>query len=169
MSRYRRVYTCLWGDGKFQTLSRPQPCGQSLWIYLLTGDKTTNIPGLLSIGLGGLADAMKWPVPATRKAWNEIATQKMATADWEAPLIFVRNALHYNIPESPNVVKSWRTNWVEIPECPLKLIAYEQMEAFFKEYGEAFVKAFREACARPLAKPFGKPLAKGSAKSSAKP
>jgi hypothetical protein len=152
VGRYRKVYTCLWGDAKFLSLSRPQPNGQSLWVYLLTGDATTNIPGLIPIGEGGLADALQWTVKGVRKAWAEIAAKEMASADWEKRLIFIHRAIYYNEPESPNVVRSWKNTWKDLPECKLKIQAYEQLKAYCDGLSEGFREAFNESCPKPFVK-----------------
>ena len=73
----------------------------------------------------------------------------MAKADWEAGLVWVPNAVSHNRPESPNVVRSWRTMWLEIPECALKAEAFQHLKSFTEGMGEAFGKAFAEACAQP--------------------
>lgn len=150
---YRRVYICLWGDKKYRSLSKPQPNGQSLWLYLLTGDKTTIIPGLIPIGEGGLADALGWPLTGIRKAWKEIAQNEMAQADWSAPLIFVPNAIQYNDPLNPNIVKSWHRAWINLPDCELKGVAHTFLKAHLEGKSEAFMEAFREACPKSCSIP----------------
>ena len=152
-SRYRKVYTCLWSDSKYRSLSKPQPNGQFLWLYLLTGDRTTIIPGLIPIGEGGLADALNWPIIGVRKAWKEIAQNEMAQADWSASLIFIPNAIRYNDPSNPNIVIGWHDAWINLPDCGLKGIAYTFLKEYLEGKPKAFVKAFMEACPKPCSIP----------------
>ena len=84
----------------------PAPCGQSLFVYLLTGPHTTNIPGLFSAGEAGLAEALGWPLKGFREAFGEACRKPLVKADWKARLCWIPNAIKFNKPESPNVVRS---------------------------------------------------------------
>jgi hypothetical protein len=145
MSRYRKVFTKTWADEKFRALSRPHPNGQSLFLYLLTGPHTGPIPGLSSVGEAAMAEALRWPLEGFREAFREVFAKALAKADWEARVVFLPNALKYNRPESPNVVKSWATAFEEIPECELKEEAFRAFKAFTEDMGEGFAEAFRKA------------------------
>lgn len=142
----------IWGDEKFMKLTPPSPNGQSLWIALIAGRQTINIPGLIVSGEAGFAETLGWPVEAFRKAFQEAFALGMVEADWKARVIWVPNAIRHNKPESPNVVKSWKDSWEEIPECPLKNKAYQSLREYLKGLDKAFTEAFDEACAKPFAK-----------------
>ncbi len=150
--RYSKVSRRVWNDEKFRALSAPKPNAQTLWFRILTGPELTNVPGLFSAWPAGMAQALGWPAEAFSKAFEEVSAKGMAKADWTAGVAWVPNAIEYNRPESPNVVRSWRTAWEEIPECQLKAQAYERLRAFLEGMGEAFAKAFDEACGKPSAK-----------------
>lgn len=147
--RYRKVTVAIWADAKFRALSPIPPCGQGLWLYLLTARETIKIPGLIPAGKAALAESLKWSPEAFAKAFAEASVQGMVEADWEAPLVFLPNAVEHNAPESPNVVTGWRDQWAEIPDCALKLKAWQRLKAFTEGIGEGFGKAFREACRQP--------------------
>jgi hypothetical protein len=149
MARYRKIDTRMWGDSKFRELSSPKPSGKYLWMFLLTGPQTSNVPGLFHAGEMALAEELEWRVEDFREAFDEVFRKGLAEADWKARVVWVPNAVKYNQPESPNVVKSWRYAWDEIPECGLKTEAHERLKAFTKALGEGFAKAFVEACAQP--------------------
>lgn len=129
-------------DEKYRNLSRPKPNGQSLWCYLLHGPRTIVIPGLLPIHLSMAADDMRWPIPGTRKAWDEIAALGMARADFDAPLIWLPNAPRHNAPASPNVVNAWRVAFDDLPACDLKGEAAEAFEAFLEHMGVPWLQAW---------------------------
>ena len=152
MSRFRKVDPKMWGDAKFRALSPPPPCGQSLFQYLLTGPETTSLPGVLRGGQAHFAEELGWTVEGFAKAFAEVFHEGLAKADWRARMVWLPNAKKYNVPESPNVVRSWRTAWDEVPECDLKLEAYHALRAFTEGLGEGFAKAFTEACAKPSPK-----------------
>jgi hypothetical protein len=149
MAWHRKIDVRMWGDQRFRELVAPPPCSQFAWIFLLTCRFTTSLPGLLVAGEAAIAEALHWPIEGFRKAFSEISAKGMATADWAAPLVFVRNAVNYNFPESPNVVRSWANHWDMIPECALKLDAYRVLTRRLEAKGKAFAEAFSEACRRP--------------------
>jgi hypothetical protein len=140
--RYRRVSLQTWGDKKFRELSKPAPNGQTLWLFLITGPHTSAIPGLLHVGQAGLAESLAWPLSALRRCWQEVTDKEMGEADWDAPLIWLPNALKHNPPESLNVVKSWATTFDTLPECELKARAEGYIQAFLQAKGKGFAEAF---------------------------
>lgn len=152
MARYRKIDVRTWGDENFRSLSKPPPNGQSLWFFLLTGPHTTQIPGVSSVGEMGLAEFTNWPLEGFRKAFHEVISKGMVKADLNARLLWIPNAIKYNKPESPNVVKSWENTWDELPECDLKNEIYQYLKSYLEGLGEAFAKAFDEACRKPSLK-----------------
>lgn len=162
--RYSRVSRRMWGDEKFRRLSAPKPNAQTLWQRLLTGPELGCIPGLFEAREAGLADALGWTLAAFRKCWKEIADQRMAFADWSAGLVWLPQGIVHDPPASPNVVKSWRLAWLELPESELKDQARARIESHLAEMGDAWVKAFSEASGKPSGKPSRKPSRKASDK-----
>lgn len=144
MSRYRTISVKMWGDDRFTRLSKPQPNGQSLWVYLLTGPHTTSLPGAFVAGEAALAEALNWPVVSLRKAFTEVLTLGLGKVDRETRLVFLPNAVRHNPPQSPNVVKAWRKSFDELPDCPLKVEIFADTVASLKALGfdEAYTKAF---------------------------
>jgi len=151
MARFRKLDVRVWADSKFRDLSSPGPSGKYLWFFLLTGPHTTNIPGLFRAGEMALAEELGWSIEGFRKVFVELFSKGLVRADWKARVVWVPNAIKYNSPENPNVVKSWRTTWDEIPECSLKTEANARLKEFTKGLGEGFAKAFGEACVKSLA------------------
>ena len=151
MARYRKIDTRMWADAKFRALSSPPPTGKYLWIALLTGPYTTNLPGLFRVGEMALAEELGWPPEGFREAFAELFREGLAKADWNARVVWIPNAIKYNPPDNPNVVKGWRDSWDEVPECALKTEAYERLKEFTEGLGEGFAKAFRDGCAQCLA------------------
>lgn len=148
--RYRKIQTRMYADEKFLELSAPDPNGQSLWLYLLTGPHTTAVPGLFSAGEAQLAEALGWPLAGFRKAWNEIAQRGMARADWKARVVWLPNAIRYNAPDNVNQIKGWRDTIEEIRTCPLKAEAIAHVAVFLKRFRKPLVKPFLELFAKPL-------------------
>ena len=155
MSRYRRISVPMWGDARFRKLSAPAPNARYLWIYLLTGPHTGPIPGLSTTGEAALAEALDWSLAKFRPPFAEIAAQGMAEADWRARVLFVPKAINHNAPESPNVVRAWRSYMAEIPECALKAKAQAMLKGWLEAKGKAWGEAFEEALGEALPQPLG--------------
>lgn len=150
--RYRIIDVRIWFDPKFLNLSPMQPCGRGLFVYLLTNPHTNSIPGLYRAGKAAIAEELNWPIEGLGEAFDEVINQGLVKADFQARVIFIPNAIKYNKPQSPNVIKSWASHWDEIPECDLKNSAYETLRDFIKTMGEPFLKAFDEAIAKASGK-----------------
>lgn len=150
--RYRTIDVRLWGDEKFRALSPLQPSAQALFIYLLTNPNTTSIPGLYRAGAAALAEELAWPLEGFFKAFQEISSQGLVRADFDARVVYIPNAIRYNKPQSPNVVISWLNHWDEIPECDLRDAAYQEIKAFLEDMGEAFAEAFLKPMRKPCRK-----------------
>jgi hypothetical protein len=119
-----------------------------------------------------LAEALGWDLKAFREAFAEASRQGLVKADFEARLIWLPNAIRYNEPENPNVVKSWRAAWDELPECKLKRVAWEALRVALAAKDEvaeknesAWVTAFSQSCPEPSVEG----SAKGMPKSCGKP
>lgn len=153
--RYRSIHLCMWGDEKFRKLSPLQPSGQALWIYLLTNPNTNSIPGLYRIGELALAEELNWPLEAFREAFREVQAQGLAQADFCARVVYIPNAIKYNKPQSPNVIKNWHYPWGDIPECALKTEAYHNLKAFVEGLGIGFQEAFVKTIRKPIGKNIG--------------
>lgn len=150
--RYSKVSRRMWNDEAFRALSAPPPNGQTLFQRLLTGPELTNIPGCIPVFDAGLARALRWPLEGFQEAFAEVEAQGLAEADWEAGLVWVRNSIKHNEPESPNVVLSWQTAWEELPDCDLKLEVWRHLHAYLNTKGESWVAAFEKACRKPSRK-----------------
>jgi hypothetical protein len=157
MGRFRKIETRTWGDEKFMELSPIPACGQGLWIYLLTGPHTNSIPGLFVSGKAALAEALNWDDDAFGKAFQELLDKKMVQFDRKTRLIWIPNALKYNLPESPNVIRSWKGQIRELPESDLLKTAISSIKGEIYSMGEGFQKAFAEAFGKDLSKPLPQP------------
>ncbi len=140
----------LWGDEKFRSLSQPQPNAQTLWVFLIAGPCTGIIPGVIAVGRLALSEALGWAPEAFDKSFAELENKGMAVADWRARLVFLPNGLAHNPPASPNVVKSWRNSWLELPQCQLKKRIYSTFCAYLST---SFLETFRQECSRTPLKP----------------
>lgn len=150
MSRYRKIETRLFADPRFRKLSKAQPCGQYLLLWLLTGPASSLLPGVTyGLGQAGLAEMLGWSQQGFHDALHEAIRHDLVKADLDAPLIFVPLAVEINPPQSINVVKSWLHPWEEIADCPLKGEIWEALKALLEGKAHGFLDEFTKACRMP--------------------
>jgi hypothetical protein len=105
MARFSKIDRRIWADAKFRNLTALQPCGQALFVYLLTNPFVGVVPGLYSAGEAMLAEALGWSVEEFRESFLELQREGLVEADFEARLIWIPKDIRYNQPENPNIVK----------------------------------------------------------------
>jgi hypothetical protein len=149
MARYAKVDVRVWDDDRVKAMTHIQPCGQGLWIRLLVSRHRSTVPGLLCVGEAALAEEFGWTLEDFRKAFEEAKAQGLVKADWKARVVWIPKAYKFNSPESPNVVKSWRTPFDETPECALKVEIYQTLKAFVEGFKKGFQEAFAKSCRKP--------------------
>lgn len=152
MARYRRVETRVWTDARVRKLSKPPPCGQFLWMRLLTGPETTIIPGVIVTGRAGLAEKLEWPIVGFNSALGELVSAGLVCESLPDGLLWVPNAVKHNPPQNPNVVIAWGKEWPEVPECDLKARIHCELHEHIEGFSEGFRNAFSKAFGNPLAK-----------------
>lgn len=180
MTRYRRIETGTLTDQKVAELSKPAPNAQTLWMYLITGKRTTPFPGLVVAKEVEIASDHGWPIAADlftpappngcrclRDAWDEIESKGMAVPDWVSGVIVLPRALLDRRnearpsarPTSPNDFRGWAKWWDEIPDCDIKAWYLAELGRFAgaldratvrSKKTDAYVDAYRQAFATPL-------------------
>jgi len=153
LARYRKIAVRMHGDEKYRALTQVPPCGAGLWWHLLAGPQTGPIPGVFSIGRAAFAELLRWPQGGFDEAYAEVFQQGMVEADWEARVVWVPKAIEHNLPESPNVIVSWISEWDLIPECELKLKAWDSIKKAIYSMGKKNPKAYRDAFDKSIRKP----------------
>lgn len=148
-ARYSIVERRMWNDGWFRGLTQIPPCGAGLWIYLLTTPELGPLPGLIVEGEAAMAEHLGWPLEAFRNAFREASSKGTVEANWKARVLVIWNAVDRHRPTSPNVVKSWRQQWLEVPDCQLKVAYFHRLKAFVEGLGKGFAGAFRKAINDP--------------------
>lgn len=158
MGLYKSIDRKMWGDEKFKKLTPAPPNAQTLWIYLMTGDHITSLPGIFVAGEMMLSEALGWNLKGFRKAFSEVFRQGMVKADWKSRLVYLPNAKIYDSPANPNVVKHWGKLFEDLPECPLKSQIYQDLKSFIEPFSKGFHEAFEESFRKGLANPEPFPL-----------
>ncbi len=184
MSLYRRFPVDLHDDHRFTQLSRPQPCAQWLYVFLLTGRASIIVPGVVDAGEAALAEMLQWDLQEFRDCFQELVDKAMAIADWKARLVFLPDALAVNAPtpNNPNVVRAWRKAFDRLPECPLKdeilrrvknlLKTFSEQKqvkkpkCFTEPFADVFPKDINDVSSEVIPEAFQKPLSESLLKSS---
>jgi len=161
MARYRKVSVRIWNDEKFRDLSDD---GKLVFLFLITHPHMTSL-GAMRATPEGLASELGWPPERFSEGYRQPLSKGMVEYDPEACCLVLPNFIKHNVPENPNVVKSWASLQDLIPECQLKDALIQRVRNFLDEYGEGYAKAFREAF--PI--PFGKGMAYRMAKPEPEP
>ena len=144
--RYRKISVCIWNDAKFLALSHD---AKLVVFFMLTHQDLTQL-GALRATIPGLACELGMELETFGKAFEEVLHQGIVEYD-EKLLFWFPNFLKHNLPESPNVVKSWHYGYRQLPETPLRaeiLLGVKELVATLTQgFREAFVCTFAEELA----------------------
>ncbi|WP_430734366.1 hypothetical protein [Halodesulfovibrio aestuarii] len=147
--RYRKISVCIWNDAKFMALSND---AKLIVFFMLTHPDLTQL-GALRANVPGLACELGMELEAFTKGFQEVLTQGIVTHDGKL-LIWFPNFLRYNLPESPNVVKSWHYGFRELPESALRTDILVGVKFLVDGLSQGFREAFRKTFAEELAHAF---------------
>ena len=154
MSRYRPVDVRIWNDRKFLSLSTD---ARMLWVFLLTTPSSLPIPGVVVGGDGAIAEQLGLEPKLLGGLFDELFRKQLSIRR-EGRLIWLPNALKYQPPRNPNMLKGWSETWDDIPECGLKLEIWQALNTACKSWSKLFGQLFREPLPELFAKQEGKQL-----------
>ena len=157
MAKFRPVDLRLWNDRKFLALSQD---GRMLWLFLLTAPCTLPIPGVVVAGDASLAEQLGWTVERLRERFRELF-QVGLSVQREGRVVWLKNALRYQPPANPNMVKSWAKSWDDVPECDLKIEIWQALKIACKSWSKLFEKGFAEPSRNGSANGYGNGSANG--------
>ncbi len=140
MGRYRKVDPRIWNDSKFLNMTDQE---QLTFLYLLTHPNLTML-GMLRTKKEAIAYERGWDVSACRSAWATLCGLGLIVYD-DVGLVWIPNFLKYNEPESPSVVKSWRSVLDLLPECPVYYRGVKAAYQYCKNRSPAFESAFLQS------------------------
>ncbi len=173
MSWFRKTDLRLYSDERVRSLSPLLPSGVGLWLYLLTGPHTRDgLPGLYLESEAGLCARLRWDRKEFDQCMSELTVNSpdhkfpMVIIDSPNNIIMLPNAIKYNSPNSPNVVRGWAKPFDMIPVCDTVImwlrIVHDHLpkgfgDAFGDAVGEGWRKASGTASRTASAKPSGTP------------
>jgi hypothetical protein len=157
----------MWSDQKFMSLSQD---AKFLWVFLLTGPQTGIIPGLFRAGRLSMSEELDWEPERFDKGFAELFEKGLAKGSWKHRLVWIPKGIFHNPPDNPNIVKAWRKEFYELPECDLRDEVEEHIIEFLQSLGTKYFQAFtpsRTPSPNPLGNrsenPSPNPFAKGMA------
>ena len=158
---YSRVDRGVWNSVDFRSLTRLEPTGQALWLYLLTCPHHTAFPGLFVASFGTIGDDLEWDRSEVKRCFDELIERGMARIDTVTRLVWLPKALARRMDEARSAknVRGWRSAWENMPRCTLRDEAYAAAAFAIKEGGSVeAVESFgspSSASSEALPKPSG--------------
>ena len=159
---YRRVYSRLWDDERFRSLSER---GQRVALYLLTGSQGNGI-GFFRFSPGKAAEDLGWTARMFDRAFAEVLSVMEWRFDSVARVVLLPKFFKYNAPDNPNCLKAWLKELTDLPASTLfeefthaELVFSESLRLVFC----GAIEAFRaERSGEPSGEGLGKRLGEGS-------
>lgn len=155
---YNQVDRGLCRESRFRAL--PPDSRNTLRCFLLAAE-TTLLPGLVVMHREAVERDVGLTSAELDAAMVALEAAGYCRADWEAPLIWLRDALTHNNPLSPTVVCGWRNHWHLVPECPLRDEAAAFLRSQIATRGEVWAREF-DAVVGPSPLPYEVPSPVGS-------
>ena len=156
---HRRVEVDTWQSHDFLALSAAKPNAQTLWLWLLTCERTIIIPGVIVARPAVMADDLRWPLRAFERCLAEIEAAGMVEIDREVGLVVLSKALVVGDamrdgagPAGENAAKSWATALQKLKPCALRDTLTARVQLVISQCGEKISNAFAEAMAMPCAR-----------------
>jgi len=137
MANWRPVDVRVWNDRKFLAGSDD---ARLLWLFLLTCPSLP-IPGVVVGGDAALAEQLGWTPERLRERFQELSRNGLRVRR-ESRIVWLPNALKYQPPANPNMVKGWAKKWDDVPEGSLKPELWEALKIACKSWSILFAKLF---------------------------
>lgn len=148
------IHRQLYDSASFRSLPEDS---RTLFVYLLANKHRTTF-GYYVLPDTYTSEDLQWSPERVAAAWEDIP-EDMAKRDKARRLVFMPNALRFNQPMNPNVVKHWGDTLAAMPPSPLLDDLGQAAELFLeKDWQRAFINGI----GNPLPNPLVNPLAKGS-------
>jgi hypothetical protein len=133
--------TCAWRGETFQKIG---DVAKIVFIFLVTGPKTTRIPGIALGAPDDIARALDLPESEVLAALDELRADGCAI--YENGMFWLPNATKFEHIVNPYIVRSWRKIWPFVPHGDLKRCAWLALRDWSKAKGPVYAKEFSAAC-----------------------
>lgn len=140
---YHKIASNFWGDKKIRSWDQDTTF---LALYLLTSPHK-NTEGLFRLPQGYIAADLNWSLEHLNKPFSKLLNDGFIKYDEEVEVIYIVNALKYQIPQNPNQEKAAIKKLKTLPETDL---LDEFIEKTVK-YSKGFAKRLRKEFAKSQA------------------
>ncbi len=133
-------------DPRFQKLPGAEPSSAQLLLNLLVGPlaQKARIPGLVSAGVGTLADHLRWHLSDVQTCLYDLTSAKWIMLDADRNRIWVPHVAKTNLPDSPSVIQGWAMEWQNVGAGPLHNQIWEDLYAVIEPLGDPWFAVFKE-------------------------
>jgi hypothetical protein len=132
---------CAWRGETFQRIG---DMAKVIFIFLVTGPKTTRMPGIVLCTPQDIATAIGLPIDEVNASLQELyADGCVVYADG---LFWLPNATRFEHVCNPHIVRSWAKVWPFIPHGHIKRQAWFALRDWCKKKGPKYTKEFLAAC-----------------------
>jgi len=143
-SSYCIVVPKIWDDDRFAELSVE---GKLVFLFILTGAQSQQVPGLLWCGPAALAEGLRMAPDAVERAMQELTKTGLIEVDAVRRVIRAKRAPKYNPPGNGNVVRAWFRAWKILPESPLKYKHVSSLQEVVENRSKHHTDAWEETFA----------------------
>jgi hypothetical protein len=140
----------LWLEPEFRRLS---DSGKLVVLFLLGGPSTSAM-GCYRLSTASAAEDLGMSIGQFRRHFEAVLKAFSWRYEPESGLFWIPAWPEENAPANPNICRSWRSAFDELPDSPLKTEAVAATFTFLKSKGEAFAKAFGEPFVEPVLERF---------------
>ena len=141
----------MWDDPEYVGLDS---FAKEVWIYLLLGPEArVACPGLVRIGTGGLAEALRASGQDVHVALGRLEDINWLRVHAQQRIIHIPKAPVYRGRVNGRILKGWYRRWKLVPDGPWKQLHIKRMESCRPTSGDVWEKTFGSAEATA-----GKPL-----------
>jgi hypothetical protein len=150
VTRYRRVRVRLWSEPKFKERDHPT---RLVVLYLLSGPQTSAV-GLYRLSVSSAAEDLAMPVSQFRRRFEAVLKEFKWCYESSSGLLWIPEWAQENTPQNPNIARSWRSAFDEIPESSLKAEAIAATFDHLQSKGTPFAKAFGDPFSKSVGESF---------------
>ncbi len=142
---------CIWEDPEFVGLDL---FAQHVWFYLLLGPEArTACPGLVRLGVGGLAEALRASSQDVHVALGRLEKIGWLRVHGPQRVIHIPKAPTWRGGGNGKIIRGWYRRWQSVPEGPWKQAHIAAMEVCRPSTGTAWEETFGTEPRKPLPVP----------------
>lgn len=126
-------------------LRRLEPTTRLVAAFALSGRPAMDVPGLLNVGPGAIAEEMYIRTSVVEQALEELEEVAFVELDEDNRIVRVPNAPNYVPKPNDKMIKAWWNRWKLLPDSPLKFRHIGSLQLALAETStESVINAWNE-------------------------